>query len=171
MSQGHVPNAEAVVVAEDSETVLDHVPPLDPHQARELAFRVDLPDLGHRPGKPDEVRVPVGHAMDCIDALECDLHRLSGLAGLARVDGPELHVQPSLADPRKIHVRVAHCVPIAEVPGLGLEARCGVRVRVHDDRIAVEPQGTRFETLGVSMRRAAGNAGHENGERDGSQKR
>ena len=130
--EGHVADAETVVVAQEAEVVLDGVAALDAHQDGELSALVCGEDLV---GGEAELQLVGGFA----DLLKCAVDEREGaVRGLFRgvlagvdPDGEELCVEVALL--RGVVVQHAAVERIGEVPVLIDEALRRVRVGVDDD--------------------------------------
>ena len=102
--QRQVADAEALVVAQDGEAVVDHVPAFHPHQRRELAGLVRRAHLGRRGRQHDLVRVLLGEAADVIDQDQRPLDRLGAGDRAGHVDREERGVEAAFLDARQVDV-------------------------------------------------------------------
>ena len=77
----HVAHAQAVVVAQQVDIVLDRVPALDPHQRGEFVLLVGALDVGCGESHHHAVGMPRGLLVDGIDQIESVLGEVA-LVGL-----------------------------------------------------------------------------------------
>ena len=144
--EGHVADAEAVVVAEECEGVLDGVAAFDAHEDGELALAVGGKDVV---GGDAELEL-VGMVADLFEGAVDEFKGAEGgaVAGVlvgVDPDGEELGVEVALL--RAVVVEHAAFERVGEVPVLIDEALGGVGVGVDDDGGLVDLGGVGFGGL------------------------
>jgi hypothetical protein len=129
--EGHVADAERVVLAQQGERVLDGVAALDAHERGELVLAMGLLDAFGRGDELDLVGMFGDLLLDGVDQLQGAAGVLALVEGGLDPDGEELGAQVALVD--GVEVEVAAVERVGEVEVLIEKALRGVGVGVDDD--------------------------------------
>ncbi len=137
--KGHVADAEAVVIAQQAEAILDRVAALDAHQRGELVITVRGEDVGGREGHLHLVGMLRGLLVDGVDQFQ----RAFGILALVEIgldpDGEELRAEIALFGGVEVHLATVE--GHGEVVVFVDEALRRVGVGVDDDGLLMDLSG------------------------------